>query len=180
MTRLFIALDFPGKIRESLASIRPAAFPGLREIPIDQFHLTLHFLGETDLNQITRLLKKIKAPAFSLRLGLKGTFESRDGGTIFWIGFEPSPPLIALHGQIGKALTDDGLSLENRPYQPHLTLARANPRYPKLAIQDFCKSATTLPSEPIPITGFHLYSSLLKAEGPTYTREASFELSEKT
>lgn len=180
MTRLFIALDLPMKTRESLASIRPAAFPGLRQIPIDQFHLTLHFLGESDLNQITRLLKGIQAPAFSLLFGPRGTFESRDGGTIFWVGFENCPALLALHGQIAHELTRDGLPVEKRPYQPHLTLARANSRYPQMAVQDFCRSGPTPPSEPIPITEFHLYSSLLKPEGPIYTRELSFGLSQKT
>lgn len=101
----------------------------------ENLHLTLVFLGETErLKEIREAMGWVSAAPFSLGIQGIGRFR-RDGGDIYWAGVTPNPCLLRLYEELKKALTVQGFSLEDRPYRPHLTLARQVEKKPEIPFQ---------------------------------------------
>lgn len=125
--RLFFGLQLPAHWRQALANqasaLKKAGVKGTFTRP-ENYHLTLVFLGETgQVEAAKRALRQVKGAPFPLRSAAPGCF-SKKGGDIWWLGVEPSPALIALQRSLEERLRAAGFSLEERPYRPHITLAR--------------------------------------------------------
>ena len=135
--RVFVAVDLDERVRNEVGGLirrlRSEARdePSLRVswVPPEQLHLTLHFLGNVDDAAVARLADRIaqpvELPAFTLSFSNIGSFATRGRPNVIWLGVsEGSAPLIELHRVIGRRLQAVGCELEERPYSPHLTLAR--------------------------------------------------------
>lgn len=125
--RLFIAILFPDEIKDRLCDavevLKQAAVRG-RYTQRDNLHLTLVFIGETDqTDKIKRAMDAVETEPFSLNIGGIGRFR-RNGGDIYWTGVKLSKELLSVYHQLYSALAAGGFQLENREYQPHLTLGR--------------------------------------------------------
>lgn len=97
---------------------------GLRWSAPESWHITLQFLGATTSAQYDCLvsgLGAIHSKAVLIRLEGLGFFE-RPG--VFFAGVQVSPELIALQRSVLAATTPCGFEPEDRPYHPHITLAR--------------------------------------------------------
>ena len=74
-----------------------------------------------------------------------------------------------------------GIAKENRPYSPHLTLARINPRISRaVPLDQLRQSIAALESEDFgefSADRFFLYRSKLGATGSVYTKLAEFPFS---
>ncbi len=68
-------------------------------------------------------MDQLTVPSMRLIFDHVGCFR-RDGGDIWWIGLEPNKELLALQKELYHRLTDADLSLDNRRFSPHITLAR--------------------------------------------------------
>lgn len=134
--RLFLAVRLPDAVVDSLdhALVAPReAYPDLRWVPRERWHLTLAFFGEVPQRQlpalVARLARKIaRSGEMSLRLSGAGRF----GDRVLWIGVQgdgagddwpdgrnlPSG-IEALQSLARRVAVDD------RPYRPHLTVARS-------------------------------------------------------
>jgi RNA 2',3'-cyclic 3'-phosphodiesterase len=125
--RLFVAVRLGKDVIEELAkeSIRlKGILHGARWTSPDSWHITLQFLGDTSAAQFAKLetqLGTVSAPAFTLRLTSLGFFDR--AGVIF-LEVASSEKLLALHKQVAAATAQCGFSTEDRPYHPHITLAR--------------------------------------------------------
>lgn len=139
--RLFLAalLEEPVKDRlcEAMDRIRRSTLESrltLRE----NLHLTLVFLGETQrVKEVREAMNQIRTGSFFLEIQGVGRFR-RDGGSLYWAGVKPALPLLSLYEELKKALIAQGFSIEERPYRPHLTLARQvveNPEIPFETLQ---------------------------------------------
>ena len=125
--RLFLGIELPPAWRRALAqgaeALGRAGVQGRFTLP-DNYHLTLVFLGETDRRtEAEAALRQTGGASFPLRTALPGCFP-RKGGDIWWLGVEPAPGLLAVQRRLEGALRASGFSLEERPYRPHITLAR--------------------------------------------------------
>jgi 2'-5' RNA ligase len=129
--RLFIAITFAEEIKQQLASSGQAIAALSLHASLkrqENFHLTLAFLGDA-LEEaqaclaIDTALNKAPVASFKLYSGKAGVFR-RSGGDIHWLGLKPSPELNTLYAGLSSALAEIGFSVENRPYSPHITLAR--------------------------------------------------------
>lgn len=128
--RLFVALTPPDEVIDALrtttAGLRELA-PSLRWTRPQQWHLTLAFLGEVGdevVDELTRRLNRAAArcPPLSLSLGGGGRF----GNRVLWTGVQGDRDrLRRLAGSAAAAARRCRLRVEDRPYRPHLTLARA-------------------------------------------------------
>ena len=136
--RLFIGLPLDEVARERIAAIvegvratEPAG-RGVRWVRLDGLHLTLRFLGPTPESQLAALAEAIQAAAAgSDRIGLRiagaGAFPSRGRPRALWLGIaDGADRLGALAGRLEGALERAGWAREERPFRPHLTLARAD------------------------------------------------------
>ena len=127
--RLFIAINLNEATRSGLASLQD----GLRETAArgrfsarENLHLTLAFLGDCGPAQTAAAraaMDGMQFAPFPLRIDRLGRFR-RDSGDIWWAGVEASEPLLALQRDLTKELQGLGFQLEDRLFQPHITLAR--------------------------------------------------------
>jgi 2'-5' RNA ligase len=125
--RLFIAIDFPDEVKDTLYSLSEKLRAQSRQGNFsrrENQHLTLSFLGETGkVDKIQRAMDRAAGGAFSLETGRLGRFR-RDGGDVWWIGLKENPPLTALQKRLSSLLEQEGFPQEHREYRPHLTLGR--------------------------------------------------------
>lgn len=132
--RLFVAL-VPSD--EALADVEVLVAPvrdqwrELRWVRPDQWHLTLTFLGETDERRLPDLSERLGRAAartgpIRLTFGAGGAFGSRRRARVVWLRVDGDrDPLRKLAGATGAAARRSGIGVDERPYRPHLTLARA-------------------------------------------------------
>ena len=125
--RLFMAILFaPAQLDRLQALTQELAALARRSSPTrrEHLHLTLCFLGETErLAAAKRALQALSAPPLLLQGGRLGRFRRSDGDLV-WLGLQPNPALQALQAQLAAYLRAEGFALEERPYQPHITLLR--------------------------------------------------------
>jgi 2'-5' RNA ligase len=178
MNRLFIAIDFPDVVKESLSNLC-FGIPGAKWVSKDQLHLTLRFIGDADdglFADIMDALDDVNASRFTLSLKGMGYFPPRKKPNVLWVGMEQCEELMFLRDSIEKLLEELGLEPEPRKYSPHLTVARLRPEAPLSKITGFLSANNLFKAEAIPIDEFHLYSSVLMPAGAVHTIEASYEL----
>ena len=131
MARLFFALWPDAEEARALGALALAlaAESGGRPVPVGKIHLTLAFLGPVADAQRPAALAAasgLRASAFTLELDQVGAF--RRAG-VAWAGMS-SPParLLRLQARLADRLRAGGFPLDERPFAPHLTLARRTMR----------------------------------------------------
>ncbi|MFJ2744902.1 RNA 2',3'-cyclic phosphodiesterase [Streptomyces sp. NPDC087440] len=128
-TRVFVALAPPDPAKDELArALGPAyaAYPRMRWNRIEDWHLTLAFLGEQPVAAVDLLraplaeLAASRAPlSFALTGG--GHFDER----VLWSGIEGDLEALQLLAEEVRALVREaGIAFPERRLRPHLTLAR--------------------------------------------------------
>lgn len=125
MPRLFTALEIPRDAALSLSLLR-GGLPGARWIDVENYHLTLRFIGDVDgrtADDIAGELDKVHRPSFSLTLAGVDAFGSKKPNTIY-AGVLPSPELMMLQADVDRICKRLGLPADQRKFQPHVTLAR--------------------------------------------------------
>src|SRR5262249_14784069 len=118
MPKLFVAIDLPSSVTAALVRIQPSAMTGIRLVEPSQMHVTLHYLGEADIERIAAALQAVIAPSFPLAIEGVGQFPSADGAVTLWAGVRQSPELLGLHAAVASALARQ-FRPESRPYAPH-------------------------------------------------------------
>ena len=171
MPRLFIALALPPEVTVPLAALLPASMRGMRRVPPEQMHLTLHFIGEAEIEHIATLIKPVHMQPFSVLINGVGQFSR---GTVLWAGVAPEPALLELHAGISQALVQGEIAVETRPYRPHITLARCKPYAPRRVMHDFLEHNAGLELPQVKVSEFALYSSPPSTHGPIYRVERGF------
>ena len=133
--RAFIALKTPSEWDERLGELQHDLKPKLggsafRWVKPAQIHITLRFFGWLTTNQVgelNRILPKIMTahPPFRLICAGLGCFPNARRPRVFWAGLEGELSHAgALQSSIVKATSHLGEPPEDRPFKPHLTLAR--------------------------------------------------------
>lgn len=137
MTRTFIAIALPNHVKAALG--RQIAFlqkklpRGVRWVALEGLHLTLAFLGELDDDRLAEAEQAAVVAAregapFTLRLTHLGSFGPARSPRVIWAGITGSPNDLSALGNLQVRLTSElelrGFPPEERPFAPHLTLAR--------------------------------------------------------
>jgi len=132
--RSFIAIELSEEVREGLTRLR-------KELERDEhkfvkwvdpggIHLTLKFLGNIPSKRVTEITEAIKEAAqgispFNLEISGLGAFPSIRQARVLWVGIGGEvDKLSRLQKNIDSALAALGFAKEERPFVPHLTLAR--------------------------------------------------------
>ncbi|MZD10044.1 RNA 2',3'-cyclic phosphodiesterase [Streptomyces sp. SID5785] len=161
--RAFIALAPTDAAKDELAhALRPAyaAFPDLRWNRIEDWHITLAFLGELPVSTVHGLRRPLAALAAvrpSLELGLRGGghFDER----VLWSGVDGD--LAGLHtlaDAVRGQVTAAGITVPWRPLRPHLTLARAR-RYDTASVPKAAAGLDDFTGTPWRTARLHLVGS---------------------
>ncbi|HHW14226.1 MAG TPA: RNA 2',3'-cyclic phosphodiesterase [Firmicutes bacterium] len=131
--RVFIAVDLPSSLQGRLGSVaeRLHGLPGdARWVSAAHLHLTLRFLGELEPASVELVKETVGRVAsrhrpFSLALGGLGLFPERGAPNVVWVGVDAGrAELMALQRDLERELELSGFPPEDRPFTPHLTLAR--------------------------------------------------------
>ncbi|MGW7431462.1 RNA 2',3'-cyclic phosphodiesterase [Streptomyces sp. NPDC054861] len=161
--RVFIALAPPDEAKDELArALRPAydPYPGMRWNRIEDWHITLAFLGELSVSAVPDLrapLARLAAGRPPLRLALRGSgcFDER----VLWSGVDGDlEGLHLLATEVRAAVRECGIPFEERPLRPHLTLARAR-RDDSTSVVEAASGLAAFEGRPWPAERLHLVGS---------------------
>lgn len=132
--RAFFGLPLPDVHHEALApylAACAAAAPEFRWAPPSNLHLTIRFIGSVERSVVDAIADRLSGRSlagFELELGDVGTFKRGRLVRVVWLqvrsGVNAARELAA---QVEAESAQAGLVPESRPFQPHLTLARARP-----------------------------------------------------
>lgn len=179
--RLFITLDIPNETIEKIVELRDALYNDKqpRWEGRDKLHITLKFLGDTDvylLPEIEELLKNVsrKFNEINLLFDRFGIFYRNKLPKILWLGAEENKELLDLQNQIDQKCVRLNFEKEKRSFHPHLTLLRVK-GYENLVQLEKMKQTKITPLIFASKT-ISLMKSELKPGGSVYSIIKSFEL----
>src|SRR5207244_10217787 len=133
--RLFVAIDLPDNLAESLFSLDPN-YRGLIFSAPSQIHLTLAFFAAVDPATADLLEEKLAAisfRAFFLPVTGLGTFSKQGTPHVLWIGVgHAHPHLFQLHNRVNEPALASNLPIEERAWTPHFTIAPGRGTSPAL------------------------------------------------
>jgi RNA 2',3'-cyclic 3'-phosphodiesterase len=130
MLRLFYALPCPPAIAAQIDAWRQEQQFAGKAVPAANLHLTLAFLGhlpESRLALLERLPGQLPLAELAFDLQLD-RIDCWHGGLLHLASSRVPAELVALANGLNGLLTQAGLPAEQRPYRPHLTLARDSHR----------------------------------------------------
>ncbi|MPZ69994.1 MAG: RNA 2',3'-cyclic phosphodiesterase [Actinobacteria bacterium] len=170
--RLFVAVDVPephlAAVADATAELREK-WPTARWIPIENQHVTLRFLGSTDLDLVPVVGKAMVEAASGATPGAisiegAGAFPDLKRASVLWAGIDdPNAVLGGLVADLEPHFAALGFESERRRYVPHLTLARFRAPVrlddPPLAIPA---------TDPFPVEDVVLYRSHTSSKGARY------------
>jgi 2'-5' RNA ligase len=128
--RIFIGIDLDPEVRSRISRFLEGVesfAPEARWVRPESLHLTLKFIGEQTperVEAIAERLPRVGGSTFEIRSGGYGFFPTAKAPRVFWIGIQAGPQLAALAESIDMVVAELGVPREDRPYSPHLTLAR--------------------------------------------------------
>jgi RNA 2',3'-cyclic 3'-phosphodiesterase len=174
--RLFIALPLPSEVKQILQAQQDDLKTYLnhhdktiRWTTPAQWHLTLAFLGPTNRDRLPHIrgaMERSAKPvaAFGLETTSLGAFPSLRRPSVLWLGVGGDvTTLQTLQLRLSEALTGM-LELDDKPFKPHLTLARLKQfGLGKEVTEAFAK--TTVGKQAWSVGELCLYQSILRATG---------------
>jgi 2'-5' RNA ligase len=177
--RLFVAIDAPPAVNESLAALA-VPVPGFKWAHPGTIHLTLRFIGDTPAGAVEAIagrLREIRDVAtFVLTIGGVGVFPQRGAAQVVWAGIEQAHPrLHQLRQRVDDALLAAGLATDMRSFHPHFTLARCAGAAPG-AVRDFLHTHAAFQGPSFLVDRFHLFESRLLPAGAEHTVIEIFSL----
>ena len=159
MPRLFVAAALPDDVLDRIEALPRPDEPGVRWTTRPQWHVTVRFLGEADLDEAIAALAGLVAPVAVAELG---PVVSRLGRNVVCL---PVAGLDELAAAVGAATAVVGEPVDPRPFAGHVTLARLRNRAA-------CGVTGTRFEASFAVTEVQLVRSSLTATGPVYTVEA--------
>jgi 2'-5' RNA ligase len=180
--RSFVAIELPEEAKKGLSRLR-------RELERDEhrfvkwvepggIHLTLKFLGNIPSKRVAEITEAIgKATQgispFHLEISGIGAFPSAKQVRVFWVGVGGEvDKLSRLQQNVDSALAALGFAKEERPFVPHLTLARIREGASPLERRSFGElvgSAIFEDKYSIEVKAVRLTRSQLTPAGAVYT-----------
>lgn len=176
--RLFTAIDLPDGFRTQLADLRSPSALDARWTDPDQYHITLRFIGDADTEEARHyeeaLTNVSNSPVCCRPYGLD-VLPSRQSPRVLMLGLKRTESLLGLHDEVDAALSQHGLSPEEREYKPHVTLARLDDTPPE-AVHAFLRSHDECSFPSFEADQFVLYESTLTGNGAVHEPQAIFPL----
>jgi RNA 2',3'-cyclic 3'-phosphodiesterase len=138
-TRTFVALELPEDLRLSLGTLQfqfGASAQTARWVAPELLHVTMRFLGELPPERLDLVERAARAAAFStepfsLDVGRLGAFPNERNPRVLWVGLQGDAGLASLqqlHTALENGLANLGCGREDKPFSPHITVARTRER----------------------------------------------------
>ena len=177
MIRTFWAIDLPRETKNVLSALQAGLrtkMPAASWPPPENFHLTLAFLGniqEASLHEVLEAGRRVALAhsPFTLSSSGLGAFPDPKRARILWLGLEANASVANLARDLQGAMGQLGLVLDEKPFIPHLTLARF--RHPAAIHLEPSKLAVS-----VDVKELVLFESRVGPKGSIYTALGSFPL----
>jgi 2'-5' RNA ligase len=166
--RAFVAIGLPPQVQDDLdAALGPVGqrLPGLRLTPRVRRHLTLVFLGQVGQRQRGELADRLRraaarSPRLTLRLEGGGSF----GRRVAWVGLAGDRAgLGRLAARTAAAARRSGIAVEDRPYRPHVSVARGSSRADEAGLEAAASALAAFRGRSWTVTSIDLVRSV---QGP--------------
>lgn len=175
--RTFVALRFDAPTNAALerfiGQLRPG-FSDVRWAPNENLHLTLVFLGDVGVNDLTGITDAVsdvgqELEPYWLSLQGLGCFPKPAKARILWVGCDEGvEETQTLQDLIASQLEPFGYRRENRPYRPHVTIGRVKGQRP-LAFDHAVRKWASWRGGPTEIAEICVMGSQLGRHGPSYS-----------
>jgi len=185
MKRVFIAIKVEpgGELLRMISSLKALlGAENIKWVDTVNIHVTLAFLGDTEEKRIKILVNMLKERysgfhEFEFILAGTGVFKNFRDPRAIWVGIRSSEKLLMLSNITTDGLKENGFEIEDRQFNPHLTLGRIK------SVKDTGNLTTVLERymdsqiQIVHVNEVILYESILKQTGPLYKPLAKFPLS---
>lgn len=177
--RLFLGIPLTDDVRRHLKS-QLHDIPG-RAVPSPNWHFTLHFLGDVEEENEKLLIEELKKRESNMELGKSfeitvthlGAFPTLRYAKIMWVGIKKgTEEMTDVAAKIGESLKQLHFKVDERPYVPHLTIARfQRPKNLTGWLEHHSLKSVNMKVEEI-----ILYESILGEGGSQYNKRETFFL----
>jgi RNA 2',3'-cyclic 3'-phosphodiesterase len=185
--RLFLAIRLPAAVAARVGDLqrtieRVAAGGGLRWTKPGQAHFTLKFLGEEPEESVGVIAQAAReaakgATGFSITLQKLGGFPDARRPRVLWLGVGAgAAEMSGLASVLDALLAQKGFATEERPFSPHLTLARIKTRAEGLVAARMIEVGPKDKVAAFRVSGFALMQSVSTSDGVKYLPLESFDL----
>ena len=179
--RLFAGIELAADVVRSTADLivelrrrAERQAPGARVtwVTPDRLHVTLAFFGQLDETRASTLASLLATPfrggSFDLTLAGLGTFPKSGAPRVVWAGVSAGRDrLVDLERQVAGRLATLEVPADERPYQPHVTLARVR-EAAGLRSSALLEGWRDTVLGTTPVRAITLFESRLSPKGPTY------------
>ncbi len=174
--RAFISADLPrlDRLEPVMAELRASGAP-LKLVKLEQVHLTLKFLGDTEEALVPRLVEAMRRSAegiapFTVRVAGTGAFPNLRRMRVLWVGLEGGQPLVEIARRLEAETEPLGYPREGRDFSPHVTLARVREGGGNLdAARRILEAHAADAYGEFPVDRIRLKKSVLTPQGPIYS-----------
>ncbi len=185
--RAFLAADPPREVLDEIARIQDRfkkVIKGeIRWVRPEGIHLTLKFFGyisESDIENISLVVKNNTGGVrpFKLNIRKAGVFPGASRPRVLWLGIDGDvSTLIGLQREIDLGLQAYGFKIEERPFKPHLTLARIKEPKGLIGLAKIMEKSEDHAAGSFTVEGLNFFKSELRPQGAIYTKLAYFPFS---
>jgi 2'-5' RNA ligase len=182
--RLFVAVPFPAETKNQLGKLIDdwrKSGDKVGWVKKENLHLTLKFLGETSIDQLEQLKKRLAENltgevTFPFSLSGAGAFPNLNRPRVLWVGVtEGKERLANLAQKMEQATVPLGFAPEERGFSAHLTLGRVKDSRLSGGLLGQLSSCA-FEAKNVIVSEVVLFQSELAPGGSIYTPLASFEL----
>jgi 2'-5' RNA ligase len=180
--RSFVAIELPEEAKKGLARLRKQLerdeHKFVKWVDPRGIHLTLKFLGNIPSKRVTEITEAMGKAVegispFRLEISGLGAFPSLKQARVLWVGIGGElDQLSTLQQNIDSVLAALGFAREERPFVPHLTLARVREGASlpeRRSFGELVGSAAFEDKYPIEVEAVRLMRSQLTPAGALYT-----------
>ncbi len=180
--RSFIAIELPAEVKQKMgeleARIRKQREFNCKWVDPESIHLTLKFLGNVSSGMVSQLTDAMTAAVagtapFRLEVTGTGVFPNPQRVRVVWVGVKGDVDVLtALQRRLDKGLASLGFPPEDRPFSPHLTIARVRDEVGPPERQALGKliAATEFAGGSFTVESYSLMRSVLSRQGPVYSQ----------
>ena len=176
-----MAIDLPSALHSAIGqNLRPVKreLPGLSWSKTENLHVNLKFFGETTESQVDQIRHAVESAIshvspFELELKGFGVFPDHRSPRVLWIGLGGAlDSLSKLAECINRAVVPLEFPQEDRPFRPHLTVARVKKNHREVGrvLGTLGLLSAPFPCGPILVEQVTLFKSDLRQTGPIYTK----------
>ncbi|MEE9150245.1 MAG: RNA 2',3'-cyclic phosphodiesterase [Thermoplasmata archaeon] len=146
----------------------------LKMVDLENIHLTLKFLGDTDealIDDIVEVMgKSVEGiEPFTMELRGTGAFPNLNYMKVIWVGLTNADALVTIARILDRELTKLGFKREKRGFHPHITMARVKGPRKKNVLSQVLRDHEGEEFGSQRVECIRLKKSVLSREGPTYT-----------